>query len=110
MLTQKLVKLIMMNKFRVGDQDENKKAIVEAVDEFEATMKILKNFKWNNQIIEEQLQKVKGAWERFLSSMTQGEFDLMIEVNGEVLIEMDKAVGLYEDLFRSQKVTKAYTG
>ena len=110
MLTQKLVKLLMMKKFDVGNTEENEQEVVETIKEFEETMEFLKQYKFNSHLIESQLLRVERAWERFLSSITQGGFDQMIEVNGEVLIEMDKAVVLYEDLFRSQKITKAYAG
>ncbi len=107
MLTQKLVKLFMMKKFNVGDKEATEEDIIKTIREFEETMDFLKNFKFNDQIIETQLKKVEGAWERFLSSIAQSEFDQMIEINGEVLIEMDKTVGLYENLFGSQRITNA---
>ena len=110
MLTQKLVKLLMMKKFNVGNVKETEEEIDETVKEFELTMKYLKNFKLNDLSIDTQLKQVEGAWERFLSSVSKNEFDCMIEVNGEVLIEMDKTVSLYENLFRSQQISSAYAG
>lgn len=110
MLTQKLVKLLMMKRYEVGNRKTLEEEINTTVDEFEGTMEFLKKFEFNDLMIEEQLAKVERAWERFLSSITQSGFDQMIEINGEVLIEMDKTVCLYENLFRSQRITNAYAG
>jgi len=110
MLTQKLVKLLMMKKFNVGEVEKVDEEIKESISDFEVTLEFLFKFKQKNQAIEEQLKKVEQVWERFLHSVSQEELDKMLEINGEVLIEMEKAVSLYEELFRFQRITNAYAG
>ena len=100
----------MMKKFNVGEVEKVDEEIKESISDFEVTLEFLFKFKQKNQAIEEQLKKVEQVWERFLHSVSQEELDKMLEINGEVLIEMEKAVSLYEELFRFQRITNAYAG
>lgn len=110
MRTQKLVKLFMMKRFAVGDLKETDLKVRQVIFEFEETMEMLKNFKLNDSSIAAQILIVNEVWERFLSSVVSDDIDKTLELNGEVLIEMDKTVDLYEKLFSSQRTQNAYAG
>ena len=108
MLTQKLVKLLMMKKFGIGKESEIDKEIKEVVSEFEATMEFLRNYISNTSLIAAQIIIVNEVWQRFLNSVQQNELDKTLDLNGAVLIEMDKAVDLYEKMFSSHSSQNAY--
>lgn len=110
MLTQKLVKLFMMKTFAVGDLEEAELEIKSVILEFEKTMEVLKNYSLNDCHIAAQIIIVNEVWERFLNSVTREDIDTILELNGEVLIEMDKTVDLYEKLFTSQITQNVYIG
>ena len=100
----------MMKRFEVRDGNVVEKEIDETISEFEKTMENLKSYGENTEQLKFQLEKVEGAWERFLSSINNKEIDKTIDLNGEVLIEMDKAVNLYERLFLKLRRKNAYAG
>ena len=108
MLTQKLVKLLMMKKFGVGNEFETEIEIKEVISEFERTMKFLRNYSLNSSLIAAQIIIVNEVWQRFLNSVKQNELDKTLDLNGAVLIEMDKTVDLYEKMFSSHSSQNAY--
>lgn len=110
MLTQKLVKLLMMKRFEVGDKSEIENEIQSSISKFEETLEILKSFEENTEALNSQMEKVEGAWERFLSSVTINDIEKIIEFNGEVLIEMERAVNMYEEMFLKMRKKNAYAG
>lgn len=104
MLTQKLVKLFMMKKFAVGNLAEAEVEIKSVILEFEKTMEVLRTYSLNNCHIAAQIIIVNDAWGRFLNSVCNEGIDIILELNGKVLIEMDKTVDLYEQLFALQEI------
>ncbi|MCM8528234.1 MAG: type IV pili methyl-accepting chemotaxis transducer N-terminal domain-containing protein [Lentisphaeraceae bacterium] len=108
MLTQKLVKLLMMKKFEIGKETEIDNEIEDVVSEFEMTMEMLRSYSLNNSLIAAQIIIVCEVWERFLDSAKRNELDKTLDLNGAVLIEMDKTVDLYEKMFTTQSSQNAY--
>ena len=100
MLTQQMIKLILVKRFDVYKNREiaNKVnvQITHVKDEFESALNLLKKDKNNSCEIETQLDLVSQKWTVFIHSIENAAIETVIEKNGDVLIEMDKAVSLYE--------------
>ena len=97
MLTQQLIKLLLMKKFEVSSAYLEER-IAKVKGEFEESLRILKESPENSREIEKQLKKVDGKWAAFIKSINEDKIEIVIEKNGDVLIEMDRAVNLYEKL------------
>ena len=100
MLTQQLIKLILVKRFSIYKNGETATnvslQITHVKNEFESTLDLLKKDKNNSLEIETQLNLVNEKWTVFIRSIDKAAIETVIEKNGDVLIEMDKAVSLYE--------------
>lgn len=100
-LTQEIIKLILEKKFSTEKSQETDSRILSVKQEFESTLNILKRERNISQEVLIQLFLVEEKWAEFMNSSKIAPIESVIEKNGDVLVEMDKAVSLYKNLVLS---------
>ncbi|MCM8537685.1 MAG: hypothetical protein NE334_17220 [Lentisphaeraceae bacterium] len=103
MLTQKLMKLFFIQRYEVqysGDVDQE---IMECIESFNLTQIMLMNYADNCRKVSDSIVRVQDAWMKFILSFNSLDVDQVVELNGVVLIEMDKLVNNLVEQFSPNK-------
>ena len=87
---------LLMKKFNVGHTEKVNSEISDLSGKFEKSLAKLWESKYSSKLIRKQLQNVIFKWRCFMDSTDEKEIEDVLEKNGELLIEMDKAVSMYE--------------
>lgn len=98
MLSQRYMKLVLSSRLSDDPDDTIKRELQTLKDLFENSMRELINCPLNTDTISNQLLLTQGYWDCFTSSVQQRDFNSATEQNETVLVEMNKAVQLYESL------------
>lgn len=102
MLSQRYMKLILIIQLDRNSSESASKELTELKKDFEKSMDDLIRCPLNTEAITSQLLLTQGFWECFLTSINRGDITSAAEQNETVLIEMNKAVMLYEGLVRGR--------
>lgn len=103
MLSQRYMKLVLSTRVAGNALDNditNELASLKQL--FERSMHELITCPLNTDAITNQLLLTQGSWDCFTSSVERADFQAATEQNETVLIEMNKAVQLYESLVRQK--------
>lgn len=99
MLSQRYMKLVLSARLENDQLDANATNELKSLKQlFERSMRELINCPLNTDAITSQLLLTQGYWDCFTSSIAQRDFTAATEQNETVLVEMNKAVQLYESL------------
>lgn len=98
MLSQRYMKLVLSTRL-ANEADESTSSELASLKQlFEQSMRELINCPLNSDEITNQLLLTQGNWDCFTTSVERKDFASATEQNETVLIEMNKAVQLYESL------------
>ena len=99
MITQKLMKLFFIQRYKVQYSGNVEKEIMDCIEQFNVTQIMLMNCTENCRRVKDSIVKVQDAWMQFILSFNTMEVDQVVDLNGIVLIEMDKLVNHLVDHF-----------
>ena len=92
MITQKLMKLFFIQRYKVQYSGKVDREIMDCIEQFNVTQIMLMNCAEHCKRVKDSIVKVQDAWMQFILSFNTLEVDQVVELNGIVLIEMDKLV------------------
>ena len=103
MLSQRYMKLVLSQRANQANPDDTLTNELTSLKQlFERSMHELINCPLNTDPITSQLLLTQRCWDRFTASVEGADFETATEQNETVLVEMNKAVQLYESLVRQK--------
>ncbi|MBC2607268.1 type IV pili methyl-accepting chemotaxis transducer N-terminal domain-containing protein [Pelagicoccus albus] len=98
MLSQRMMKLVLTQRFEEIDSPDLDEEIRETKLLFDKSMEELINNPLNTPSIKNKLLLTQGVWQCFLGSLNRKDYKSAAEENESVLKEMNEAVQLYKSL------------
>lgn len=98
MISQRVMKLYAIERLEGSVTREGRATRDELQALFGDTLGSLKKSRLCDKEIWQQLDVVENLWNRFLEAMDTGDVREAIHLNDEVLVEMNRAVVMFEDL------------
>lgn len=96
MLSQRYMKLALTARLAGDTKADDEQIALKHL--FESNLRELLNSSLNSEAVSRQLELTRDCWDKFIQSIEQNDFETASERNETVLIEMNKAVLLYEAL------------
>lgn len=101
MLSQRYMKLLLGSRISSENHPETSAELTSLKQLFETSMQELINCSLNTKAITQQLLLTKDFWDNFIASVSRRDYANAAIENETVLVEMNKAVQLYEGLVRN---------
>ena len=92
MLTQQLMKLVFIQRYEVSYNGDVEDEIISCIEAINTTQILLMNYEPKTEPVRQAIDQAQAAWMEFIQLFRTEDIDLVVELNGTVLIEMDKLV------------------